>query len=436
MIDLLCFHVRRPVAVVVILLAGISACLVSGTMYAVSLWLPLWKDQLFYTQTEANVVGAAGSIGQYLGFLAGILNDSTSSRLTMLVGGSLAAIGYGALAFGSFVGTCPPALAAFLLFIVGLGQFATFTAGYSPSVLNISASRRSRVMGVMVGAFAASSLLFSLFFRLFFSISGFLLLLSCSVFVVTTLAGAIVRILPAEESADLSIATDVELIEKSVDEEVQVEEKSTEQRVDVSPLECLRRADFWLLVLALALTNGPGLFWITLQGSVARSLLLDTSANLVVLLAVGSIAGRLGIAFLSDGLASRVSRSWLLLPCSGLMCVSLAIFAFFQTQAVLYLTSVLVGAAYGMCYVVVTTVSSFWFGVRYVGTNNGIMSVGTALIVLALGLLNGQIYGSRADPQNRCFGPDCFFVTMLVASGLALIAMPVVVFVTIKYGRK
>lgn len=63
------------------------------------------------------------------------------------------------------------------------------------------------------------------------------------------------------------------------------------------------------------------------------------------------------------------------------------------------------------------------------------MAVGTSLVVVCLGLLNGQIYGAHSDEAHRCFGPQCFFWTMLAASASALCACPIIVWVSIKYGR-
>ncbi len=270
------------------------------------------------------------------------------------------------------------------------------SAGYAPSTVNVGPARRSRTMGAMLIGFAASSLVFSLFFMLFSSTAGFLLLVSLSILCVSLLAASIVRVVPSAEQ--IEAASDVELVgpkkmQESVDMEIVPEETSgdlvdskaeqsvdqeapspavavvaaMEQRGDVSPLEALKRADFLLLMLILALINGPGLFWIMVQGSAARSLLMDSSANLVIVLACGSIAGRFIISFASDGLGAKLARSWLLLPCAFMMSLTMGLFAFVQSQPMLYVTSALVGASYGMCYVIVTTVCSLWFGTKWIG---------------------------------------------------------------------
>lgn len=234
------------------------------------------------------MIAALGSLGQYLGFVSGLLNDLTSSRITLFVGGVVAACAYGGLALGATLNSCPALVAAILMFCVGWGQFASFTAAYSPSAINVSPEKRSRTMGAMLVGFAASSLLCSLVFRLFSTVQGFLLLMACSILSVTLISAMIVRILPKEEentvhsvelpalstedsekTAETTADSEIEAAELVAEKRVE-EDPHPEQRPDVSPLVCLRRLDFWLLMLILALINGPGLFWITIQGSAAR----------------------------------------------------------------------------------------------------------------------------------------------------------------------
>ncbi len=125
MTKLLGREVRREVVVGLAFAAGVMACLISGTLYAVSLWLPQVKVRLHFSQTETNLVGGAGSLGQYLGFLSGLLNDLTSSRVAMLAGAAALGVGYGllALAAGGYFGEhCPWWLVAGFLFLAGLGR--------------------------------------------------------------------------------------------------------------------------------------------------------------------------------------------------------------------------------------------------------------------------------------------------------------------------
>jgi hypothetical protein len=204
-------------------------------------------------------------------------------------------------------------------------------------------------MGCMVAGFAASSFLFSLVFRFFFldAAAGFLVVLASVCSGVGLLASLfVVKVEPPEEQALELTAVSAE--DKSVDQEdsTMVETKKSAPN-DLNPLQCLRNLDFLLLVLFLALVNGPGLLWITIQGSVARSLGIENSANLVAILAVCSVTGRFVVGYLNDACATRITRSWFLLPCAVVMGGALLLFGVLQRPAVVYVTAALVGAAYG-----------------------------------------------------------------------------------------
>ncbi len=78
----------------------------------------------------------------------------TSPMFTMLLGSGLQGLGFLMMALATkklFV--CPWPLMAFFLFLVGQGSFATYTAGYAPSLFNFGPQYRSRTMSMMVASF-------------------------------------------------------------------------------------------------------------------------------------------------------------------------------------------------------------------------------------------------------------------------------------------
>ncbi len=129
------------------LVIGLVACLVSGTLYGFGTWAPAMKNAFGWDQASINLVGNVGDVGLYLGFTMGLLYDATSPWFTMLTGAVLQGLGYGMMALavaGYFA--CPWPLMAFFFFLAGQGSFATYTAGYAPSLHNFSSKHRSRIM--------------------------------------------------------------------------------------------------------------------------------------------------------------------------------------------------------------------------------------------------------------------------------------------------
>lgn len=171
---------------------------------------------------------------------------------------------------------------AFFLFLVGQGSFATYTAGYAPSLFNFGPQYRSRTMSMMVASFAASSMVFSLVFRFAFrvdhpsptdhpllqkNLENFLYTLAASTCATAVLCAFLVRKIGPAKNPETEAKTSV-LTEASAP--------------DVFPLMLFTYLDFWLVfwILFFIAVNkkivsqkkqtekekGPGLLWITVQG--------------------------------------------------------------------------------------------------------------------------------------------------------------------------
>ncbi len=148
---------------------------------------------------------------------------------------------------------------------------------------------------------------------------------------------------------------------------------------DVFPLRLVFHLNFWLAFVILFFIAGPGLLWITVQGSFAKSLGEPAAVdNLVLLLGSGSIIGRLIMGFVSDFFVNRLSRSFFYIPAAVVMMAAHLLVAFFPAQ-MLYPSSFLTGFAYGMGFATSTVVMSSLFGKKYCGTNIGVISIAPAI---------------------------------------------------------
>jgi hypothetical protein len=94
----LCPHtpkLRLKYARPVVLVVGLILCIMtSGTLYGYGLFAPQLRDTLGFTQTQSNLIGACGAVGQYMGFLSGMFNDSYGHRLCCALGGVALFCGY------------------------------------------------------------------------------------------------------------------------------------------------------------------------------------------------------------------------------------------------------------------------------------------------------------------------------------------------------
>ncbi len=267
---------------------------------------------------------------------------------------------------------------------------------------------------------------------------------------------------------------------------------------DVSPLRLFFSANFYLIFGCLFFISGPGLMWITVQGSIAASCkkkkrkerkkktgkkppLLSffsskTSAlvgvpkaadDLVLILGGGSIAGRLLAGFFSDMVVHKLSRALFFIPAGRtkkklrkkgrkstaiyllfisnffflgiIMCASHLFFAFFQIE-LLYVTSFFTGFSYGISFSVATTIMSTIFGKKYCGTNIGIISIAPAISGIIFGLVNGQLYQLQAEKNSlNCAGNLCFKFSFIFSGCCAAISIFLGIWLTLRtppYGRE
>jgi hypothetical protein len=184
----------------------------------------------------------------------------------------------------------------------------------------------------MVASFAASSMLFSIIYRFEYRVSfnpvdpknpaviahlaQYLGLLAAVIFGVAVICAFFVRkIGPVGETSEAR-----PLLEDTC--------------ADTPPLRLFLSLNFWLCFASIFLIAGPGLLWITAQGSIVVSrkpffvylfpaLFLSflkvafppsTTDNLVLVLGAGSVLGRLVTGFASDAIVTRFSRALFFIP--------------------------------------------------------------------------------------------------------------------------
>lgn len=432
----------------VILVATVASVLSSGSLYGYGLFAPALKDKLALTQTQINLVGASGSLGQYLGFVSGLVNDVWGNRKCCLWGGLLLFVGYLflALAAGGWIGsTVPWQLLCLFTFAIGQGSFAVYTSAFTLSTANFPRSSRSLVVSLHVTAFALSSILFAAIYAIFFSADHGIPGLAPYLFVLTGATTVLAwGAAPFFQKLDLVITTDdiVMLEDNKGTTSVDLEEEggttaaattTTATAADLTPLQTLRRLDFWMLLLNLGLVNGPGIMWLTVQGTIARNF----DANIVILvltLGAGSVGGRIlsGIAcdyFVQWG----ISRCWWLMPPAVVMATAHLLFALWGSFALVHVCACLVGAAYGAAYAISVTLISCFFGLTYYGTNNGLCAVGPAVLGMPLSWFAGRIYDAAAL-NNECTNSlDCFRVAFIVSGCCALSANAIVIYLSLKH---
>jgi len=192
-----------------------------------------------------------------------------------------------------------------------------------------------------------------------------------------------------------------------------------------APLRLFTLLNFYLVFGAMFFVTGPGLLWITVQGSLAKSLHLESAVDiLVLLLGAGSVIGRIGIGFISDLTARKISRAYYFIPAGVIMSLTHLFFAFFQNGVTLYLAALFTGVAYGTAFTVGTTLMSALFGKRYAGTNIGILSLGPAIAGIAMGQISGALVDAQTNaPGGHCFGAHCYRSSFIISGSISMLTV-------------
>ncbi|WVQ75306.1 hypothetical protein IAR50_004922 [Cryptococcus sp. DSM 104548] len=176
-----------------------------------------------------------------------------------------------------------------------------------------------------------------------------------------------------------------------------------------SPLDILQTPDFYLLFSILALLCGTGLMYINNAGTVVLALgreghlsydreqISGWQAKQVGLVSLWNCAGRLIGGIYSDYIKThhQVRRIWSLPLVSLIFILSQLSALSTSSPSLLWLTSSLLGLAYGSLFNVMPMLVLEWFGMRHFSQNWGWTSVAPILGSNAFNLVFGRVYDAH-----------------------------------------
>ncbi|KAF9572988.1 hypothetical protein BGW38_008470, partial [Lunasporangiospora selenospora] len=358
---------------------------------------------------------------------------------------------------------------AFLfLVLIGMGSQAGFMTAVSTNAHNFQ-SARGLAMGIPIGAFGLSALLFAQINNILFNddTRGFLLFVSLAIGSTILVSLLFLRVFPAHHSpteptvnAEIAVVhpgpepdcntTDDVMTERRPNEPTEhdrllpaktTNHGSINQSTDSlhnsnSPVPPSGPALFrtntvaQLLMISIMLLSGPGLMYVSNAGNVIRSIYrahLDdpsvppTDEELlqlqqlqnyhVSLISLCSCLGRVSTGLLSD-MGKRGQGQWwgsrrigFLLYAGVCVWLGQTFGANVHSISDLAVVSAFVGLGYGSVFGVAPTIVSEWFGVSHFGTNWGWISIAPALGGQVFSLIFGYLYDREAQHEHTL---ECF----------------------------
>lgn len=199
------------------------------------------------------------------------------------------------------------------------------------------------------------------------------------------------------------------------EENYPIKSTSSKETKDFSPKEMLSTGTFWFLIIIFAIGNTAGLMMIGNLSPIAQGQLALSEAGAATLVSINCIAnfiGRLVMGRLCDKLGENKCLILIfILTIISLLGLSISSNVFIFTTFL-----VLLGGAFGGVLVVFPPLTSKTFGVKYAGTNYGIMFFG-----YSAGAFLGPYIAQTAKLDGT--GVDAYKYVYLVAMIVAALGL-------------
>lgn len=198
-------------------------------------------------------------------------------------------------------------------------------------------------------------------------------------------------------------------------------------KIDYTTREMIRTPAFYLAWLTFLIGSGAGLMVIGYAKLIAMDITglkgtFEWLATLAVsVLAISNAAGRPIFGVICDIVGPK--RTLLLMLTIQLTCL-VALYPNATTVPVVFLATILFGAMYGAYLAVMPTLTSYFFGIRNIGPNYGLMLIAHGIGGLLLPALMAAILGPTPTYQLYVRGFYTTAVLIIVAIGLVLAMKP------------
>ncbi|KAH7846400.1 hypothetical protein Vadar_013594 [Vaccinium darrowii] len=257
-----------------------------------------------------------------------------------------------------------------------------------------------------------------------------------------------VDLLPALERQKRIAQLQVRLAQAAAEGAVRIKRRRGPHRgEDFTLTQALIKADFWLIFFSLLLGSGSGLTVIDNLGQMSQSLGYDNTHIFVSLISIWNFLGRVGGGYFSEMIVRDYAY-----PRPVAMAAAQLIMAFghfilaMGWPGAMYIGTLLIGLGYGAHWAIVPAAASELFGLKKFGALYNFLTLANPAGSLVFsGLIASSIYDSEADKQHhqphhqrdlgsifmgsfavdeplRCDGAICFFLTLMIMSGLCIVA--------------
>jgi len=202
--------------------------------------------------------------------------------------------------------------------------------------------------------------------------------------------------------------------------------------LDMSGLQMLQKADFWLLLFVLIVSQGSGLVILHEAGQIMPAIVGHKDPNavtgFVAMISCFNSLGRLTFGNGSELLLDRLPRTLFLVASSTLLALVHFVLAFLSSGWVLWVAGAVAGFAYGGLWGVQPVIVMELFGPTDYGFKYTCSAMAAGIGFLVFGTaLAGRLYDAKAQELHsspNCYSSECFSTSFAVifAFGIPAVA--------------
>jgi len=335
--------------------------------------------------------------------LAGRVQDRYGPRITAFIGGILVALGFVLISFS----TAPWVWNLGFGVLTGAGIGFGYSSATPPALKWFPSWKSGMVAGIVVSGFGLAALYIAPLAAYLLSAWGMnatMLFFGIAFAVVLSALSMLLANPPADHDPD-------RVFERKTLPGAAVPASA----VDVRPSQMLKTGRFWLLWSTYVIGAGAGLMVISSVAGMAKSSLGSSAFIAVALLAVGNAAGRIVAGILSDRIG-RAQTLFLMLLCQAvLMFVAVPIVGAESPSAFLLVAlTTLIGFNYGTNLAIFPAFCKDAYGLKYFGTNYGLLFTAWGVGGLLLSRLSQGFVAAAGDVPGK-------YTNAFLAAGVLLV---------------
>ena len=204
-------------------------------------------------------------------------------------------------------------------------------------------------------------------------------------------------------------------------------ETGQKQEMNITGLALVRDLTFHLVAWPLILSSAVQLMVFNNIGIYLKAFNHESHTTAMAMTNFASTTvGKFCVGTLSDYFLHKFPRATFILITNTMQAISLFVCIFWADNLIfLYATILFVSFSNGSFWCLTPTITSEYFGTKYIGRNWGLMLFCTGIPAWVLQVVYGELYSAAIDTPGvtYCYGLQCFAWSFVMGFGLSIVSV-------------